>query len=82
MAAAFRSIQPGESVLAAIERLSGAKSSILLHDAPDEDAPILKVGGADAGGDARYQVVGEIARRRRRRGATRAATSISAATSR
>jgi len=55
-----------ESALDAIERLSGARSRLLLRDAPEDASPILRVAGpAERDGltdDSRYQVLGEIAR--------------------
>ncbi len=57
----------GSSVIARLQRLAGVHSSVMLHDAPDEDAaPLVRVGAAlgDEGvdDDSRYQVMGEIAR--------------------
>jgi len=54
-----------ESVLESIERRSGSKSRILLRALRDEEAPVVQVrrdGDAEAGDDARHQILGEIAR--------------------
>ena len=57
--AAFR--DPGESALDAIERLTGARSHILLQDNGADASPILRV-QHEVADDSRYQIVGEIAR--------------------
>jgi serine/threonine-protein kinase len=57
--------EPGESVLARLQRSTGVRSRILLHDAPDEESPLLRVGSAGGPGaqdDSRYRIVGEIAK--------------------
>ncbi|MHC4974430.1 MAG: tetratricopeptide repeat protein [Planctomycetota bacterium] len=55
-----------DSVLARLAQVGGVRPSVLLHDAPDEDSPVLKVRPLDraesAADDSRYQVAGEIAR--------------------
>ncbi|MHC4579722.1 MAG: tetratricopeptide repeat protein, partial [Planctomycetota bacterium] len=65
--AGFRdAAEPGESVLARLSRQHGVRSAVLLHDAPGEDSPLLKVHSLDrsetAADDSRYQIAGEIAR--------------------
>ena len=58
--AAFRKRRKGDSILATIERLTGAIPRVLLRDAPDLPSPLVKPGnGPDSD---RYQVVGEIGR--------------------
>jgi serine/threonine protein kinase len=56
----------GESILSRLGRLSGTKSRILLHDSNAEESPLLRLPASrsDQGAedDARYQIVGEIAR--------------------
>ncbi|MHC4938996.1 MAG: protein kinase domain-containing protein [Planctomycetota bacterium] len=52
----------GESVLESIERLSGTRARLLLHDDESDSAPVVRVGGDVPADDSRYQVVGEIAR--------------------
>ncbi|MHC4955845.1 MAG: protein kinase domain-containing protein [Planctomycetota bacterium] len=59
-------LEPGQSVLEAIEHASGRKSRVLLRDVPDEHAPLIRVvkPGSDeeAEDDRRYLTLGEIAR--------------------
>ncbi len=62
--AAFGS-EPGESVMARLKRTTGVQSRILLHDAPGEESPLLRVGGTGGAGaedSSRYRIAGEIAR--------------------
>ncbi len=62
--AAFGS-EPGESVIARLKRATGVQSRILLHDAPGEESPLLRVGGTGGAGaedPSRYRIAGEIAR--------------------
>jgi serine/threonine-protein kinase len=57
--------EPGESVLARLQRSTGVTSRILLHDPPQDESPLLRVGGAGGPGaddDGRYRIVGEIAK--------------------
>jgi len=62
MRAAYGKKEPrGESILAAIEALTGAVPRILLRDV-SEDSSVLKVGADGAVAPGRYQIVGEIAR--------------------
>jgi serine/threonine-protein kinase len=51
-----------ESVLDSIERLSGTRARLLLHDEESDSAPVVRVGGDLPADDSRFQVVGEIAR--------------------
>ena len=54
-----------EPALDAIERATGVASRILLADEPEDHSPLLRVGPPveePVQGDARYRVVGEIAR--------------------
>jgi serine/threonine-protein kinase len=63
--AAFEDEESGQSVLARIERKSGVRSRVLLHDAPDDPSPMLRVHSLEPEGaedDSRFQIVGEIAR--------------------
>ncbi len=56
---------PGDSAVARLQRSTGVKSRILLHDAPDEESPLLRLGGAGGPGaedDSRYRIVVEIAK--------------------
>ncbi|MHC4938889.1 MAG: serine/threonine-protein kinase [Planctomycetota bacterium] len=54
---------PGESVLAAIERLHGARSQVALREADDGATPVsLRRNDAPAVDDSRYQILGEVAR--------------------
>jgi serine/threonine-protein kinase len=56
---------PGEGVAAAIERMTGGASRVLLRDDADGPSPILRrlPGSAERlGSDGRYVVMGEIAR--------------------
>jgi serine/threonine-protein kinase len=54
---------PGESVLAAIERMHGARSEVILREADEGATPVsLFREDAPAVDDSRYQVHGEIAR--------------------
>ena len=57
----------GASILKRIERLTGVKSQLLLHDSPDEESPLTYVHRLErddegAEDDSRYQVAGEIAK--------------------
>ncbi|MHC4407473.1 MAG: protein kinase domain-containing protein [Planctomycetota bacterium] len=53
----------GESVLAAIERLHGAHSQVVLREADDGSTPVsLRRDDAPAVDDSRYQILGEVAR--------------------
>jgi len=62
----FEAFQPSanESVLAAIERLHGAGSSILLRETQEDVSPVLvrRPGPGAVEDDSRYQILGEIAR--------------------
>jgi len=58
--AAYRKKRRGDSILATIERLTGAVPRVLLRDDADLPAPLVKPG--DAPGSDRYQVIGEIGR--------------------
>jgi len=66
--AAFRGggTRGSESVLGAIERMSGSASRIHLPDIPDEVTPVVRIPSADDGeavqDDSRYLIIGEIAR--------------------
>ena len=54
-----------ESVLDIVERSTGSRPRVLLRDVPDDATPVLRMVSADAAeaaSDARYQVLGEIAR--------------------
>jgi serine/threonine-protein kinase len=66
LAYGLASQQDGESVLEAIERTTGTRSRISLHEIDDGDSPVVRVPSADDGNaildDRRYQIVGEIAR--------------------
>jgi serine/threonine-protein kinase len=66
MQAAFGSPESrGASILDRIERLTGVTSQILLHDAPGEESPLLRVPtceGKPFEDDSRYQIAGEIAK--------------------
>ena len=63
-----RTGETGDSVLARLRSMHGVRSSVLLHDAPNEDSPLLKVHSLDRSetveDDSRYQIAGEIASRR------------------
>jgi len=56
----------GESVLEAIERMSGTQARVLLREAPDPETPVLRAQDGRspdlARGDRRYRISGEIAR--------------------
>ena len=54
----------GESILESIERSSGIRARIFLHDNTENASPILRIGADPEGAkeDSRYQVLGEIAR--------------------
>ncbi|MHC4410887.1 MAG: serine/threonine-protein kinase, partial [Planctomycetota bacterium] len=54
--------ETGESVLDTIERLSGTRARLLLHDDESDTAPVIRVGPQVVADDSRYQMVGEIAR--------------------
>ena len=65
---AFGQAQPDwaeESVVAAIGRVHDASAAVLLRDAPGTHSPVIRVLPAEqseAASDARYQIIGEIAR--------------------
>jgi serine/threonine-protein kinase len=65
MRAAYRraAAQAGDSILAAIEALSGAVPRILLRDVADDEAPVVKPDTPETRAPSgRYQIVGELAR--------------------
>ncbi|MHC5044527.1 MAG: serine/threonine-protein kinase, partial [Planctomycetota bacterium] len=61
---AFKEAFKSESVLEQIERRTGTQSRILLRDPPREPTPVVRVptGEEVVPEDARYRVLGEIAR--------------------
>ena len=66
LAFGLASQREGESVLDAIERVTGTHARVSLTDPGDDGGPIMRIpGAAEASGvleDTRYQVIGEIAR--------------------
>ncbi|MEE8104493.1 MAG: protein kinase [Planctomycetota bacterium] len=61
-----RRLEPGQSVLEAIERASGRKARVLLRDVPEEHSPVIRVAPKNSEEEVednrRYMTLGEIAR--------------------